>query len=96
MGKSLQQNSITIELGIVEFQLQEHHDFSWLENMGEVFCVFDEQDSGNISFGLKRDNQKFFVKYAGAKPMEYSGDPEGAVNRLKEAIPVYQTLDHPH
>ncbi|WP_027446906.1 protein kinase family protein [Pontibacillus marinus] len=89
-------NLITIELGSLEFQLQEHHDFSWLENMGEVFCVFDEQDSGNISFGLKRDNQKFFVKYAGAKPMEYNGNPEDAVNRLKEAIPVYQTLDHPH
>ncbi|WP_394218769.1 serine/threonine protein kinase [Halobacillus trueperi] len=79
----------------VSFSLREDHDFGWLEEMGRVFCVFDEQDSGNISFGVENEQGKFFVKYAGARPMDFTGDPDDAVERLKTAIPVYEQLDHP-
>lgn len=62
-------------IGDVSFSLQEDHDFRWLDEMGRVFCVFDEQDSGNISFGVENGEGKFFVKYAGAKPMDFTGHP---------------------
>ncbi|MFP4660952.1 MAG: hypothetical protein ACLFPF_02075 [Halanaerobiales bacterium] len=37
----------------IEFRLKEEHDFSWLSRYGIVFSVFDEQDSGNICFGVE-------------------------------------------
>ncbi|GAB2565175.1 serine/threonine-protein kinase [Gracilibacillus alcaliphilus] len=89
-------NVITIEIDKVSFQLQEEHDLLWLKNLGEVFCVFDQQDSGNISFGVEKNDKKFFVKYAGAKPMDFSGDPKEAVDRLIKAVPVYKALKHPN
>lgn len=90
---------ITITLNKVQFQLQEEQDFNWLRQLGAVFCVFDQQDSGNISFGIEKDGHRYFVKYAGAKPSEFSEnpeDPEDAIKRLKNAVPVYQSLEHPH
>lgn len=94
MGNVKQQNLITIAINKVSFQLQEEHNFFWLKNLGDVFCVFDEQDSGNISFGVEKNSKKFFVKYAGAKPMDFSGNPKDAVDRLIKAIPVYKKLEH--
>ncbi|GBF78129.1 serine/threonine protein kinase [Paenibacillus sp. 598K] len=78
------------------FQLQEPHDFEWLRPLGNVFAVFDQQDSGNICFGIEKDGKKIFVKYAGARPLDFSGDPQDAVSRLMEAVPLYTTLRHPH
>ncbi|MFF2089878.1 serine/threonine protein kinase [Paenibacillus sp. NPDC058174] len=80
----------------VTFQLQEHHDFDWLRSLGKVFCVFDQQDSGNICFGIEKEGKKKFVKYAGARPLEFTGDPQDAVSRLSDAIPLYLVLNHPH
>ena len=85
-----------IHLGKVSFQLKEKHNFEWLLNMGEVFAVFDEQDSGNICFGIENDGIKKFVKYAGAKTKEYTGQPEEAIVRLKKSIPIYKELEHKH
>ncbi|MFD2445531.1 serine/threonine protein kinase [Bacillus sp. CGMCC 1.16607] len=87
---------ITVVIDKLRFELQENHDFPWLQRLGHVFCVFDQQDSGNISFGLKNKDKKFFVKYAGARPMDFSGNPEDAIQRLTEAMPVYNKLAHPH
>lgn len=86
---------ITTHLDGVSFQLKEQHDFEWLRNMGSVFCVFDQQDSGNISFGVERDGEKVFVKYAGARTIEYAGEPKEAIIRLKKAMPLYNELRHP-
>ena len=77
-------------------RLREDHDFSFLQQLGEVFCVFDEQDSGNICFGVDSGSEKLFVKYAGANTIMYSGNPEDAVDRLQTAMPVYHALRHPH
>ena len=63
--------------------------------MGKLFCVFDRQDSGNLCFGIQTGQENLFVKYAGAKTMEYSENPRDAIERLKRAIPVYQDLRHP-
>jgi serine/threonine-protein kinase len=70
-----------ISVDKVSFQLKEKHNFEWLKAFGEVFSVFDEQDSGNICFGIEKDGIKKFVKYAGAKTKEYSGQPEDAIAR---------------
>lgn len=91
-----QTNFITLKLDNVDFQLQEEHDFHWLKQFGSVFCVFDQQDSGNISFGIEKDDQKYFVKYAGAKPIDFIGNSKDAIDRLQRAVPVYQALKHPH
>ncbi len=83
-------------LGKIAFQLKKPHDFSWLEPLGEVFSVFAEQDSGNICFGIEKDGMKRFVKYAGANTVNYIGNTEDAIDRLKRSIPIYNTLKHKH
>ncbi|WP_042162159.1 protein kinase domain-containing protein [Paenibacillus gorillae] len=89
-------STIVFSFDEVTFQLQEHHDFDWLRSLGKVFCVFDQQDSGNICFGMEKNGKKQFVKYAGARPLEFSGNPQDAVSRLTDAIPLYLALNHPH
>jgi serine/threonine-protein kinase len=85
-----------ITLHQVSFQLREPHPFNWLTEMGEVFAVFDQQDSGNLSFGVQTSNGKRFIKYAGARTLEYKGEPQEAVERLRQAIPIYIDLEHSH
>ena len=81
--------------GEITFRLKEGYDFEWLKELGEVFAVFDEQDSGNISFGIKKDGRKLFLKFAGARTIHYDGEPAEAVLRLKDAVRVYMDLKHP-
>ncbi|MBP1913876.1 protein kinase domain-containing protein [Lederbergia galactosidilytica] len=85
-----------ISLDQVSFSVKAPHDFTWLHDLGNVFVVFAEQDSGNLSFGVEKNDVKKFVKYAGASPLHFAGDPEEAITRLKEAIPVYESLQHPN
>ncbi|PYI54366.1 serine/threonine protein kinase [Paenibacillus flagellatus] len=85
----------TVRLDDVVFGLREEHDFGWLRRLGRTFAVFDQQDSGNISFGVERGGSNYFVKYAGAKTAEFAGDPEDAVAALRQAVPVYEALRHP-
>ncbi len=79
----------------VSFQLREGHDFNWLNGWGRVFQVFDQQDSGNIGFGVERGGVRRFIKYAGASTVDYPGSPADAVDRLIKAVPVYRDLRHP-
>lgn len=88
-------NLFRVELDDVKFQLQEKHDFAWLQKLGRVFNVFDQQDSGNISFGVERDGEKFFVKYAGARTLNFSGETQDAIHNLSEAVYLYHELSHP-
>ncbi|MBP0725467.1 serine/threonine protein kinase [Bacillus sp. RG28] len=80
----------------ISFKLKKLHNFDWLCSLGKVFCVFDQQDSGNISFGLEKNGQRKFIKFAGAKTLNYSGDPQEAVLRLKQSILRYEELTHQH
>jgi len=86
---------ITQTLDGVTFRLREPHDFGFLAQIGKVFCVFDEQDSGNIAFGVDAGSERLFVKYAGARPIDSHSEPADAVARLQAAMPVYQALRHP-
>ncbi|WP_419886545.1 serine/threonine protein kinase [Paenibacillus sp. B-A-8] len=89
----MSEKKYTYEIDAVSFQLQEPYDFAWLTKLGVVFKVFDQQDSGNLSFGVEKEGQKFFVKFAGAKPLTFDGNPLDAVSRLIEAIPLYNELE---
>ncbi len=86
---------VTVEVHGVPVRLREEHDFSFLGNLGSVLCVFDEQDSGNVCFGVDTGTERLFVKYAGAKTVRAYDGPEDAVRRLQEAMPVYEALRHP-
>ena len=85
---------IEITIGRLSFKLQEMHDFGWLLASGEPFTVFDQQDSGNLCFGVETKGHKLFLKYAGAKTMDFKGDTLDAINRLKSAIQSYIDLKH--
>lgn len=91
----MNKNLVTVSIDQVSFKLKEEHDFEWLRVLGTVFCVFAEQDSGNLSFGVEKDGVKYFVKYAGAKTVEYEGDVSDAIVRLKNSIQIYKELKHP-
>lgn len=80
----------------ITFRLKEQTDLSFLSNYGEVFCVFDKNDSGNISFGLDNGKQKYFIKIAGAKTTNACVSTEAAIENLKKALPIYEDLKHPN
>ena len=80
----------------ITFELKSDFDFSWLSKYGRVFCVFDQQDSGNICFGVEQNGQKLFIKYAGAPTINYQGENGAAISRMKEAMLVYKDLSHPN
>ena len=60
-----------------------------------MFCAFDENDSGNISFGMQKNGSKYFIKVAGLLTTSTIRKPNEAVLALKEAAPVYDDLKHP-
>ncbi len=80
----------------LEFELKKDCDFDWLSKYGKVFCVFDQQDSGNICFGIANGNAKYFLKYAGAETVNYDGSIEEAIFRLKNSVAIYEELQHPN
>lgn len=76
----------------IEFKLREYQDFSWLNDYGSVFSVIDETGSGCISFGIKKDNKKYFFKIAGAKTVNAEISEEESINLLKEAVIKYKDI----
>ena len=86
----------------ISYRLSEPYDLSFIGKYGKVFKVFDEQGSGNISFGAENGGKKYFIKFAGApKPNYISNRDSGAVDTvsaiklLKAAVPLYIELAHP-
>lgn len=80
----------------ISYSLVKECDFSWISQYGEVFCVFDQNDSGNISFGVDNGQGKVFIKFAGAKTINSGTSVEKAIQHLKESVSVYQDLKHPY
>lgn len=72
-------------------------DFSFLSRYGRPFCVFDQQQSGNICFGMQSAQWgRLFVKFAGAPTLNAVVSPEQAVQTLRESTPKYAVLgSHP-
>lgn len=87
---------ITQTLDGVTFRMGAVHDFSFLARFGTVFCVFDDQDSGNICFGMIKGDVRTFVKYAGAVTARGTDHPAQAVSRLRASLPIYRDLAHEH
>ena len=87
---------IVQSIGNVSFKMKEICDFTFLDNYGQVFCVFAQNDSGNISFGVANGKDKYFIKIAGAKTSESRQKPQEVVNALKQAAPLYKNLMHPN
>ncbi len=80
----------------VPYKLKAPFDFSFLHKYGRVFRVFDDQDSGNICFGVVNGETRYFVKFAGA-PTERAGVSAGeAVANLKRSAAIYRDLAHPN
>ncbi len=85
---------IKLKLNDIEFKLREYQDFSWLNNYGKVFLVFDETGSGCISFGIEKKNKKYFFKIAGAKTVEAEINEEESIKLLKAAVVKYKDIKH--
>lgn len=76
----------------IQFKMKEKFDFSFLKKYGQVFKVFDDQDSGNICFGVENHGKRRFIKFAGAPTAEYEGSPSDAIKRLKSAVDIYESV----
>lgn len=80
----------------IPYKLKAPYDFSFLKRYGEVFKVYDDQDSGNICFGVRNGEERLFIKFAGAPTARYEGKSEEAIAGLKSAVKVYEDLRHSH
>lgn len=78
----------------IEFKLREYQDFNWLKNYGNIFSVIDETGSDCISFGVEKDNKKYFFKIAGAKTVEAEISETKSIKLLKEAVIKYKEIKH--
>lgn len=71
---------------------------AYLERIGEVFARFgaDTQDSGNISYGVEVDGQRFFIKTAGdpTDTVPYL-DADGRGRLLRNAARLAEMVHHP-
>lgn len=80
----------------VPYKLKEPFDFSFLNEYGKVFKVFDEQSSGCICFGVSNGKNKYFIKFAGVRTINnYDLPVSDAIARLRAAVPKYKDLTHP-
>lgn len=79
----------------IPYKLKSPFDFSFLSKYGRVFKIFDDQDSGNICFGVQNDSFKFFIKFAGAPTQRANVSPPEAIERMKATVPIYRDLAHP-
>lgn len=89
------------------YKMKAPFDFGFVQEYGKVFKVYDDQDSGNICFGVcgerksgpvllpENKGERYFVKFAGAPTERYEGEPGEAVERLKDTLPIYRDLRHP-
>lgn len=69
---------------------------AYLSRVGEVFTTFDQQDSGNVSYGVRVGGDRFFVKTAG-DPDDTAPylDLAGRVALLRNAAMLADRVRHP-
>lgn len=85
---------ITLQMDGIAFDLREKTDLSWIRPYGKVFYVYDRLTSGNLCFGVEGKYGKLFIKFAGARTVNYAGRPEDAIFTLQKAMPLY-SIRHP-
>lgn len=76
-------------------RLRAAHDLGFLRRWGTAFAVLDDQDSGNLCFGVANGADRVFVKYAGAPTVRYEGHVDDAVATARHAATVHRALAHP-
>lgn len=87
---------IEITLDSHPIRLRAPFDLSWVHELGRVFTVLDEQDSGNLCLGVVTPaGERLFLKYAGAPTLLYEGTIPDAIARLRHAGEVFEELAHP-
>jgi serine/threonine-protein kinase len=62
---------------------------------GEVFARFDRQDSGNISYGVRSGDARYFVKTAGLDGPAAVYDRGQRIDLLRNAIELADACSHP-
>ena len=80
----------------VPYKLKAPFDVSFLKKYGKLFKVFDDQDSGNICFGMTNGENRYFVKFAGAPTDRACVSADEAIANLKRTVPIYRDLAHPN
>ena len=78
----------------VDFEIGEPFDFSFLSAYGRVFKVFDDQDSGNICFGVENGKERLFIKFAGAVTARGGASPAESMARARRNTQIYRDLRH--
>ena len=86
---------ITQSIDGVCFNMKTEQDFSFLKKYGKAFCVFDKNDSGNISFGVDGGGGQLFIKIAGTATANSCTSPQNAVDTLRTAVTTYEELRCP-
>lgn len=87
-----------INIDDVSFELKDSSfNFDFLQDYGKVFTVFDKNDSGNISFGVENNKNRYFIKVAGTKTVNKHENQktEDTIKNLIHAADVHKTLKHP-
>jgi len=87
-----------INIDDISFELKDSaFDFNFLHDYGKVFAVFDKNDSGNISFGVKNNKNRYFIKVAGAQTTNKHDNQktEDIIENLIHAADAYKMLRHP-
>jgi len=69
---------------------------AYLQTVGDLFALFNTQDSGNVSYGVRIEGERYFVKTAGAPddPRPYLSH-EQRVALLRNAFALAQSAAHP-
>lgn len=84
------------EIDGFKFTLREYCDLTWIKKYGTVFSVIDGTGSGCICFGIEDKKRKYFLKIAGVNTVEAEISPRESVETLKNAVQLYQVLEHPN
>lgn len=68
----------------------------YLQSIGDIFALFNTQDSGNISYGVAVNGVRYFVKTAGdpADSRPYLAHAQ-RVALLRNAVVLAQSMAHP-
>src|SRR6266542_2229805 len=66
-----------------------------LRDVGAIFAVFDQQDSGNLSYGVETDGGRYFVKTAGRPDLDLPHLHEQRVALLRNAARIGEAYRHP-
>ncbi len=88
------QTPLQCQIDGIPYEAWEEPDLRWLKAYGTVFRVWDQLPTGNLCFGVEGRYGKLFVKYAGARTLNFRCPPTDAIYTLHQAMPLYER-SHP-